>query len=51
MSASMRQKRGRTRLRFCPNSVATLLPAHSRSSASLVTEKVISLSQVLTPSV
>jgi hypothetical protein len=45
----MRQNSGRTRLRFCPNTVARLEPAHSMRGDSRLTAKDISLSTLSTP--
>jgi hypothetical protein len=47
MSESMRQNAGRSRLRFCPKTVARLLPAHSRSGFSRLTAKDISVSTLV----
>jgi len=46
----MPQNCGRSRLRFWPNTVARLLPAHSRSGFSRLTAKDISVGTLSTPS-
>ena len=46
----MAQNCGRTRLRFCPKTVARLLPDHSMSGFSRLTAKDISVSTLSTPS-